>query len=117
MFTLLVCLFVSLSLCLVIFCQLLRYADIRIVNIMKVCITRNNEQLELMRYSKNVDFIHVLFCKTTDSMQYRPPNANQEFSNFRKQTILAPFMTVSADSRPRLNACRVLTSWTYHWVQ
>ena len=56
---------------------------------MKVCIKRNNEQVELMRYSKTVDFIHVLVCEPMDSMQYRPPNANHEFSSFRKQTILA----------------------------
>ena len=52
-----------------------------IVDIMKVYIERNNEQVELIRYRKNVDFIHVYFCEATDSMQYRPPNVNQEFSN------------------------------------
>ena len=41
------CLFVSPSLTLVHFGQLLRYADKRIVNIMKVCIERNNLQVEL----------------------------------------------------------------------
>ena len=28
-----------------------------------------------------IDVIHGDFCETTDSMQYRPPNANQEVSN------------------------------------
>ena len=61
----------SSSLCLVRFCQLLRYTDNRIVNIMKVYIKRNNLQVELIRYS--------YLCEATDSMQYRPPNVN-EFS-------------------------------------
>ena len=26
-------------------------------------------------------YIHIYFCKATDSMQYRPPNANQGVSN------------------------------------
>ena len=34
---------------------------------MKVYIERNNLQLELIRYSKNVDFIQVYFCKATES--------------------------------------------------
>ena len=57
------------------------HADNRIVNIMKVYIERNKEQVELIRYRKNVDFIHVYFCEATDSMQYRPTNVNQEFAN------------------------------------
>ena len=74
--------FVSPSLCTYssFFCQRLRYADNRIVNIMKVYIERNNLQVELIRYHKNVDLIHVYFCEATDSMQYRPPNVNREFS-------------------------------------
>ena len=48
---------------------------------MKVYIERNNLQVELIRYRKNVDFIHVYFCEVMDSMQYRPPNVNHEFSN------------------------------------
>ena len=59
----------------------LHYADKRILNIMKVYIERNNLQLELIRYGKNVDFIHVYFCEAIDSMQYRPPNAYREVSN------------------------------------
>ena len=36
---------------------------------MKVCIERNNLQLELIRYRKKiVDFIHVYFVEATDSM-------------------------------------------------
>ena len=41
-------------------------------------IERNNLQVELIWYSKNVDFIHVIFVKRR--IQYRPPNVN-EFSN------------------------------------
>ncbi len=42
---------------------LLRYAQRRIfVNIMKVYIERNNLQLELIRYRKNVYFIHFTFA-------------------------------------------------------
>ena len=74
-------LFVSPSLSLGSFGQQLRYADKRIVNIMKVYIERNNLQVELIRCRKDVDFIHVYLCEATDSMQYRPPNANQAISN------------------------------------
>ena len=80
-FTLLVCLFVSPSFYLVHFCQLLRYAHNRIVDIMKVYNERNNEQVQWIRYRNNFDFIDVYFCEATDSMQYRSPNVNQEFSN------------------------------------
>ena len=59
---------------------ILRYADKRILNIMKVYIERNNLQLELMRYHKNVEFIHVYFCEATALMQYRSPNAYREVS-------------------------------------
>ena len=47
-----VSLFVRPSLCLVRFCELLRYTDNRIVNIMKLYIERNNLQVELIRNSK-----------------------------------------------------------------
>ena len=40
----------------------MRHADKRIINIMLV-------------------FIHVYICEVMDSMQYRPPNENQEVSN------------------------------------
>ena len=45
------------------FCQLLRCTDNRIFNIMKVYIERNNLQVELIRYSKHGDFIHVICVK------------------------------------------------------
>ena len=60
-----VCLFVSPSLSLGRFGQLLRYADKRIVNIMKVCIERNNLQVELIRRRK---FIWAL-CTFTFAKQ------------------------------------------------
>ena len=52
--------------------QLLRNADKRIVNIMKLY----NLQVELMRFRKNIYFVHVYFFEARNSMQYRPPNAN-----------------------------------------
>ena len=52
---------------------LFRYADKRIVNVMKVYIKMNNLQLELMRYRKHFDFIHVYFCEVTGSIQFHPP--------------------------------------------
>ena len=75
--TLLVCLCVSPSLCLVRFCQPLRYTDNRIVNIMIVYIERNNLQVELIRYSNKCWLYSRYFCEATDSMQYRPPNVNE----------------------------------------
>ena len=60
---------------------LLSYADKRIVNTMKVYITGNKLQLELILYHKNVDIIHVFFREATDSLQYHPPNAYREVSN------------------------------------
>ena len=39
---------------------LLRHADKHIIHIMKVYIERNKMQLEVISYSKTVDFIHVL---------------------------------------------------------
>ena len=74
--------FVSPSICLVRFGQLLRYADKRIVDIMKVYIERNNLKIEFIYDTvKSVDFIHIYFCEATDSMQYCLPNTNQEVSN------------------------------------
>ena len=35
---------------------------------------------KLLRCRKKVDVIHIYFCEATDSMQYRPPNANQDVS-------------------------------------
>ena len=61
---------------------LLRYADERIVNFMKVDIERNKLQLEFIRYrKKNVDFIHVYDCVASDSIKYRSPNAYHDVSN------------------------------------
>ena len=54
LFCLFVCLFVSPSLCLVRFGQLLCYADKCIVNIMKVYIERNNLQVEFIRCRKKM---------------------------------------------------------------
>ena len=59
--------------------MLLRSADKRIVNKMKVYIERNNLQQELIRYRNFFDFIHV-YCKAPNSMQYCPPNAHQDVS-------------------------------------
>ena len=50
------------------FGQLLHYAHKCIVNIMKVYIERNNMHAELIRFRKNVDFIHVYVCESSDSM-------------------------------------------------
>ena len=59
---------------------ILHYADKRIVNITNVYIESNNLQLELIRYFKNVDFIHVYVCEAKDSMQYRSPIGHQIIS-------------------------------------
>ena len=49
------------------FGQLLRFADKHIVNhVMKVYIERNNVQLKLIRYRKNMLTIHVYLCEATD---------------------------------------------------
>ena len=48
-----------------------------IVSIMKVFAKRNNLQVEFIRFlKKKFGFIPVFFCKATDSMQYRSPNAH-----------------------------------------
>ena len=70
-----VCLYVSDSLHLGSFWQLLRCADKRIVNIMKMYIEWNKMQVELIRFRKNLNFIHVHFCKSRNTIQYRSPNA------------------------------------------
>ena len=49
------------------FGQLLRCAHQRIVNIMKLYIESNNIQVELIRFRKNIDFIHVYFFKPMKS--------------------------------------------------
>ena len=48
---------------------------------MKVYIERNNLQLELIRYSKKIDFIHVYFGEATDSMQYRHRSISGSFEH------------------------------------
>ena len=76
-----VCFFLSLFVCqslahLVSFEKLLRCADKRIFNIMKVYTERNKMQVELIRFrKKNINFIHVYFYEARNSMQYRSPNA------------------------------------------
>ena len=37
--------------------------------------------INIIRYSKNVDFVYIYFCEATDSMRYRLPNAYKEVSN------------------------------------
>ena len=54
------------------FGRLLRCADKRTVNVMKVYIERNSIQVELIQFRKNIDFIHV--CEARTSMEYRPPS-------------------------------------------
>ena len=73
-----VCLFVSPSLPLVHFGQLLSM-QINALLIVKVYTERNNMQVELIRYRKKVDFFTFTFA--ADSMQYRPTNAYQEVLN------------------------------------
>ena len=70
-----VCLYVSASLHLGSFWQLLRCADKRIDNIMKMYIEWNKVQVELIRFRKNLNFIHVHFCESINTIQYRSPNA------------------------------------------
>ena len=68
------------------FWQLLRYADKRIVNIMKVYIERNNTQVELIRFCKNLDFIHVYFCEATNAMHC--------YTSLMKASIFSPDLVV-----------------------
>ena len=83
----------------IIFVAQLRYADKRIVNIMKVHIKRNNLRLELTRYSrKMVDFIRVLLLLSDGFAQ------RTQSRKFRTQTTSAPFLLVYAALRPRVNA-------------
>ena len=70
--------------------MLLRYADKRIVNIMKVYIERNN--------------LFTLFTFNLAKRRIRPPNAQHGGSNINH---FAPFLTVNADSQPRVN-CLVI---------
>ena len=80
---------------------LLRYADKHIVNIMKVYIERNNLQLELIRYSKQM---LTLFTSTfvKRQIQYNITHWTQ-IRRFRTQTTSAPVLTVYSDSW-RVNA-------------
>ena len=68
---------------------------------MKVYIERNNLQLELIWYLKNVDFIHVYVCKATDSMQYGRPNVYKEVSS-TKHFGHCHFWTIIRDSNSLL---------------
>ena len=80
---------------------------------MKVYIERNNEEVELIRYRKHVDFVHVYFCEATDSMQYRPRNLNHVFSNTNHcGSIFDSLSRLSA----RVNARRVLKSLTIMYL-
>ena len=45
----------------------LRYAETRMVNIVKAYVERNKLQLQLIRYCKNGDFSYVYFCEGTVS--------------------------------------------------
>ena len=49
------------------FRQLLRCANKRTVNIMKVYIERKNMQVELIRFRKKIAFIHIFFCEAKNS--------------------------------------------------
>ena len=49
------------------FQQLLCCAHKRIVNIIKVYIERSNMQVEIIRFRKNIAFIHVYFCEARNS--------------------------------------------------
>ena len=65
-------------------------------------------QVELIQYRKQMlTLFHVNFCEAMDSMQLRPPNANQEVSN------TTHFLIVYADSRSRVNAWLVDTKMCY----
>ena len=52
----------------------------------RLYIERNNLQLDLIRYLKNVIFILVYFWEATDSMQYRPPIGHKNLRMFQTQT-------------------------------
>ena len=70
-FLLYVCIYVSSDVCMSAprFIQFVLgrcYAPERIVKMMKVYIERNNMQVELIRFHKNIDFIHVYFCEATN---------------------------------------------------
>ena len=61
---------------------------------MKLYIKRNNLQLELIRYHKNVDFIHISFCEAMDSMTTELKSGGFEPGLFRTQITSPPFPTV-----------------------
>ena len=66
----------------------LRYADNRIVNIMKVYIERTNLQLELIRFSKQMLNLFTFTFLRSDGF------ANETHSRkFRTQTTSAPWVT------------------------
>ena len=97
-------------------------ADKRIVNnIMKVYI-ESPEQLakilELIRYHTFFYFIHVYFCKATDSMQHSPPNTSGSVEH-------KPIRLFSDSLGPQVNAwlcvfkfdkCRVTVHGQTHYL-
>ena len=64
--------------------SLSRYADKRIVNIIKVYIERNNLQVELVRYSKNM---LTLFTFNFAKRRIRSANAYQVDSNINHSSL------------------------------
>ena len=52
------------------FGQLLRYAYQRIVNIKKVYIEKNNIEVELIRFRKDIALIHVYVCERVSDPLY-----------------------------------------------
>ena len=70
---------------------------------MKVYIERNNLQVDLIRYSKNVDLFLCYFCEATDSMQYRPPNVNAFLNNKHVGSVSDSLSCVHIKEFIRLN--------------
>ena len=85
---------------------------------MKVYIEGNNLQVELLRYRKLLDLIHIYFC--IYSMQYGKPIGHQNLGTFQTNEfdhcnfltgkgdsnplLVTPFLRVWGDSRARVNA-------------
>ena len=66
------------------------------VNIMKVYIKRNNMQVELIRFRKNIDFIHVYVCELYvysifARWQHASPHSSksQYFASVKRQYMYA----------------------------
>ena len=88
------CVCIRYSLHSVSFGQPLRYAHKRIVYIIKVYIERSNMQGELIRFLKNIDFIHVYVCESMHSMQYRSPNPIVEGCSCQTVSIVIRLNTI-----------------------